>query len=210
MIRIFVTTENRIPYLLAIGTVLMGLYSLTNQFPIFEPQYLPLTFIDKAIPYIPWSSWIYITLHLYDISIIFKLKSSRNLTRFAIAGMASSIISTLFFVFLPTTYPRVSLDPINPDLGMVWIQKMDTPINCFPSMHIASVAFSFMFYQLERKGVSKVYSVWGLLICLSTITTRQHYFVDAIGGLVLALFCFWISGVLVEKEPLELNNVEAV
>jgi membrane-associated phospholipid phosphatase len=46
---------------------------------------------------------------------------------------------------------------------------------------------------LRDEGIAWRYSapVWLALIVLSTLTTKQHYFIDIAAGVLLATFSFW-------------------
>jgi len=41
----------------------------------------------------------------------------------------------------------------------------------------------------ERKKAGALAMVWSTLISISTLTTKQHYFVDMVGGGGLAMLC---------------------
>lgn len=44
-----------------------------------------------------------------------------------------------------------------------------------------------------------------VLVCVSTLTTKQHVIVDVAGGVLLAEFCYWIA-----KKPILSKSYEKV
>lgn len=70
-----------------------------------------------------------------------------------------------------------------------FLQTIDGPTNCFPSLHVALVALT---YQIIKDLPDKSESLLPALrqscidICRSTLPTRQHSIVDVIGGLALS------------------------
>jgi membrane-associated phospholipid phosphatase len=41
--------------------------------------------------------------------------------------------------------------------------------------------------------------VWSVLIIISTVLTKQHYFLDVLGGLVLAFLSFKVAEIIIKK-----------
>lgn len=110
--------------------------------------------------------------------------------RLVAADMAAKFVCLVFFVFLPTTLDQPSLD------GYGWqafllriIYALDQPVNLFPSIHCLVAWFCFR-PLLDCKNVKPWYKVLSLcltlLVFLSTLYTKQHVFVDVLGGWALA------------------------
>jgi membrane-associated phospholipid phosphatase len=66
---------------------------------------------------------------------------------------------------------------------MDFVYIADTPNNCFPSMHVALTSVSTWSLRGYAPRYFKLFMLWTLAIILSTLTTKQHYFVDILGGL---------------------------
>ena len=79
---------------------------------------------------------------------------------------------------------------------MDFIYFMDEPYNLFPSIHCLA---SLMCYLGIRKcdDIPRWYKaatlLFAILIFASTQFTKQHYIVDVVGGVAIALICFAIS-----------------
>ena len=77
-------------------------------------------------------------------------------------------------------------------------------VDCFPCMHFAVSGFmlAFDYWHCRRRFY------WLALPCvgiwISTIYLRQHYFIDLVGGLVLAICALW----LVKPEPASTADIE--
>ena len=89
-------------------------------------------------------------------------------------------------MFFPTTYPRpVYLPQSNSiiQLAMDMVAAGDMPTNCFPSMHVALTAICAWNLRRKSRLLYGSFAAWAILIFLSTMTTKQHYFVDILGGI---------------------------
>ena len=69
----------------------------------------------------------------------------------------------------------------------------DLAFNLFPSYHCLISLYCYLGIR-KREEVSKgvrIYSlVMTILICLSTVFTKQHYVLDILGGLGISIVCY--------------------
>ena len=78
-------------------------------------------------------------------------------------------------------------------------------VDCFPCLHFAVTFFILVFdwWHCRRR------CYWLALPCagiwVSTIYLRQHYLVDILGGLVLAIFALWLA----KPKPTTHDDIEA-
>lgn len=157
------------------------------------------TDFDRSVPVISWFSLIYIGCYLFWI-INFILLTRINKEHFyktLFAVYLSYIICAVVFIVLPTTNvrPEVTGNSIG-DVILRIIYLTDTPENLFPSIHCSVSWFCYIGLR-QKKEIPKVYRlfslVFAILVVISTQVTKQHYYVDAIGGIALAEFCFFVS-----------------
>lgn len=181
------------PVKLGFGIGMFGiaapLYLIPNHFPLLPPVELPLTAIDRLIPFVPETIWIYLSEYPLVISAYALTRDSATLTRYLKSTLALLVFSAVIFVLFPTTYPRhlfplpETLDPFSRYLFQLQ-RTGDSPLNCFPSLHVCTVLAAAL--QLRgQSGRYLFYMSWALLICLSTLTTKQHYLWDVLGGAAL-------------------------
>jgi membrane-associated phospholipid phosphatase len=182
-------------------------YWVSNHYHFSPPQLLPMTRFDRTIPFIPWTVWIYTSEYSFFIIAYLICRNLINLNKYAYSMVFLQLVSVGIFFIWPTTYPR-ELFPLPNDLGHLthWVfstlRAGDTPDNCCPSLHCSSVFLcSFLFLQEQRKKFPLIFG-WALLIAVSTLTTKQHYIVDVVAGLAMALllhriFYHWLR----YKEP---------
>lgn len=174
----------------------MTLYSVTNQIPGKGLAFLTPTFIDKAVPLVPWTAWIYASYPLLFLLVYATEKNKGKLSRYLYAALAVNLISELIFILWPTAIDR-TLFPIpgqNGDVSvglMHLIRKFDNAGNCFPSLHVSTSLLSA--FALWRHGSKRFYFalIWAIAIAVSTMTTKQHFFVDVISGSCLAAAAYW-------------------
>ena len=78
-------------------------------------------------------------------------------------------------------------------MQLIW--KADASVNVCPSIHCQSsgcmaLAFSRSKLAQDRPGLKVLAWGWALLICASTVFTKQHSIVDVVCG--LALVAVWV------------------
>ncbi|MCF6276679.1 MAG: phosphatase PAP2 family protein [Candidatus Magasanikbacteria bacterium] len=165
------------------------LYVITNRIPTFYgPFELPKIFYEDQIPLIPETSLVYISIFGFMAITIWMLpRKYKNPT--AIIFMYLLFIHTFIFLFFPTIYPR---EEITNKYGIFdWlmhdiIQELDTPRNCFPSLHV-SLPFTMAFVWLKlSKKIGIVILFIATLIALSTLTTKQHYLLDVFSAIAVS------------------------
>lgn len=195
---LFIHKNNRLLMALMCGVAFFFGYSIPNHYHLFAPRQLPLTSLDLAIPFAPWTIFVYVSEYFLFVSayFIFREELTRNKYIWSYFGVLA--LGAVFFIFLPTTYPRANFPlptDIHPFTYRVFaaLREADDPSNCFPSMHVACcflTAFAFLQPGESRRNFW-IYFVWAVLIALSTLPTKQHYVTDVMGGLALSVAAYW-------------------
>jgi membrane-associated phospholipid phosphatase len=164
-------------------------YTIPNQFVLFPTTNVPLTTVDTWIPLsAPWT-WIYISYYPFIYFAYFAARSSGNAKRYLFMMAALAFVSMLIFIFFPTEIIREPYPLVGDDFStfaLATIRNLDNSVNCLPSMHIAMSCMAAYTYASESKTLGIFGFVWALLIAYSTMATKQHYFLDVIGGVGLA------------------------
>ena len=162
---------------------------------------------DAAIPFLPWTITIYVGCFLFWL-ILYRLIARlprQEADRFFCANVLGKGISFIVFVLFPTTMSRPELGG-----GTVWIALMrilyviDAPDNLFPSLH-CMIAWLCWIGVRGNKQVPLPWRISALimavLVCLSTLTTRQHVVLDVFGGILLSEFCYSLSDLPALRKP---------
>jgi membrane-associated phospholipid phosphatase len=179
-------------YRLGIFVLFMSAYCLLYVIPNFFlnslPKELPLLWIDKAVPLIPWTFIIYTSDYFVFALAIFLLSEKEKFNSFTRMMFGVLFVCGAFFYGFPTTYPRPEYPAETHWLlaaVMQFVAVADTPRNCFPSMHVGLTAVAT--WSMRHLGVRALagFSLWSLAIFASTLTTKQHYFLDILGGLMV-------------------------
>lgn len=155
--------------------------------------------LDGKIPFI--KEWVVIYLGCYIFWVINYILITREgkekWFRFAFADVLAKFICGIFFIFLPTTInrPTVTGNDIF-SIIMRFLYYIDLPVNLFPSLHCL-VSWNCFVGIRGSKTVPFWYKVFSctfaVMVCLSTQFTKQHYLIDAAGGILLAEICYFIS-----------------
>ncbi len=173
-------------YTAALGYAVFSVgYLFTGRYHAGTPILIPPLTPDRAIPFLSGSVWIYNSQFVFLAWTIATMKDPAKLFRaMALASLAAFSV----FFFFPTEIARDFV----PGAGLTgdsfrFLYSLDTPANCFPSLHVALAAIA----AENRRG--PVATLWAGLIIVSTLTTKQHYFIDVAGGLVLAAIAQSVS-----------------
>lgn len=172
------------------------IYLFSNHAQLFTPRHLPLTAFDQAIPFIPWTIWIYLTEYFLFISVYLIAKNIVNVNKYLYSIIAMQIVSVIIFIIWPTIYPRgdFPLPAQSPNLTIQifnYLRMVDRPTSCLPSLHISSCYLSAFVFLDEQRGKFWPFFLWATAIGISTLTTKQHYIIDIIAGLGMAYLFYW-------------------
>lgn len=152
--------------------------------------------LDGRIPLIPAFSYVYILAYVFwTVNYILIARQGREVcVRLFAADMFSKAVCIVCFFAIPSTIAQPPREEIT-GLG-AWLLRivysMDEPDNLLPSMHcyLSYLAWRPMLNAEVRKGIPVGYRVFSLaaalLVCLSTLFTRQHVVLDFVTGVALA------------------------
>ena len=151
--------------------------------------------LDRMIPLWAPSVIIYLGCYLFwGVNYVLIAQQDREtVCRFFSADFLSRVVCLIFFLIFPTTNVRPVLDTSgfwNQILNYVY--SVDAADNLFPSIHCLVSWFCYIGIRGKNnipvwyRGLS---CIMALLVCVSTLLTKQHVIIDVIGGVLLAEFC---------------------
>jgi len=154
---------------------------------------------DRNVPFMKEWVVIYLVCYIFWLGnyIVITHEGKERWFRFVTADIVAKLICGVFFIFLPTTNirPEVLGTDIFSDL-MRFVYNSDPPINLFPSMHCLISWFCYLGLR-NSKTVSTPYKwfsfIFAVLVFASTQFTKQHYWIDILGGLVIAEIGFYYA-----------------
>lgn len=170
--------------------------------------FLPkISCIDDLIPLVPFFIVIYIYSYLYWVyaPIAVSVTKKSNQINFIIGYVVSLFIGSLIFVFLPSYMDRVDeglIEQMNKPgffnylLGFIYgVDGGERAYNLFPSYHCLISLYCY-FGVRKQEEISKGFKITCLvstiLICLSTVFTKQHYIVDIFGGVAISTVVYLV------------------
>ncbi len=170
-------------------------YMATNHFPLREPAALPFLPLEEEIPFLGWTVLVYFSAFVQGVCVAWLL-DRETLARGTAAAYGVVIAHVVIFAAFPTTYPR----PVAPPFGFAPLRALyhslcfaDSPGNCFPSLHVSMAALLSLALWRCRPRLGRIFLGWSFLIILSTLTIKQHYALDALGGLAIALAAYGLA-----------------
>ena len=170
-------------------------YTLINNFSLSRNAYHLFLPIDNVLPFVPSFVFFYLLTFVYVIiAPYFIIKDKKQFSALALSFIFTMCIAYIIFLLFPV---KTVLRPENLANGF-WtsLVKMsylfDAPgFNNFPSLHVAlSLLASLILYQHNKKH----WWVWIMFIgiALSTMLIKQHYFIDAVAGILLGIVGFLV------------------
>ena len=170
---------------------------------------------DSAIPALPWTVYIYLTLYFYfPIPAFIADRSPRGCRELAILGQGMLLLFALsfsvFMLFPAEVTVRTQMEALMPSMTPLLesifsvMYDIDRVWNSWPSLHVSESLLIVLFVQrwLEIRAeefprrklwMSAFWIAW-VLLSLSIITTKQHFIWDMVTGGLLgwALWKFYI------------------
>jgi len=178
--------------------LIVGVYQFyfwTQNHMIKSPIEFKITRIDHWFKLKP--AWVYIYSGLYYPVIVFVIFTTKDMRHFNYTAMNFFIllaIQMLFFRYFPVVTP----DPWRqlPQTNQFsirflrFVQKYDQQSNCFPSMHVSVSVLTTLHLINNAPYLRPGIWLFPLLISISALYTKQHYFFDLIPGALLGWIVF--------------------
>ena len=181
---------NRVAAVIVGGALVIALYLLPSRLQLRPAITLDRSFIDGWVPFLDWTIWVYLSEYPFMVLAVWLGTDDRERSRLFYAFILAAAIGLAIFILWPTAVARESpgSDGVT-GLLWRWLYSVDTPANALPSLHVANTCLAAA--RLRRCGGAWriMAPVWALLIVLSTLTTKQHYAIDIVGGMALAAVC---------------------
>lgn len=181
----------RVPAAMVLLMALVPLYILVPAFFPARARYVPELALDRALPLIPSWALVYGALYLFLILLpLLVVRQDELIRRTVHACLVAWVTSYLFFfVVYPTVAPRPPV-VTGYGFGMWGLQVLygaDPPYNCFPSLHVAHSFVSAMAAGRVHRRLGAIALGCASLVAVSTLLTKQHYVVDVVAGVALAV-----------------------
>ena len=118
--------------------------------------------------------------------------SKKEVITFGIELVVGTVLAGIIFYLFPgelgfkRVIPQGMFEGIYKSLFAI-----DAPHNLAPSLHIF---YSYMtILNLVKISESKLWHIWGGLMCLAVLFTHQHHLIDILLGFLLAFVLYFIK-----------------
>jgi membrane-associated phospholipid phosphatase len=177
--------------LLAVLALLQGHFFTVFLHTIDTPAHVEAIGWDYDIPFLPWTIFFYMSVYVLLVVTIVVFVLRRDpwpLTIFLLAFVLMWGIAD----FVWSAYPTV--DVLRPRLDHSFLDRLVSANygpgrDTLPSGHSMTAwlcAFSFVFAKIRW---APLIVAWAIAISASTLFVRQHYIVDVVASVGLALVC---------------------
>jgi membrane-associated phospholipid phosphatase len=163
--------------------------------PEFAVAFVPLTPVDRLVPFLPATVWIYFSLWPYVVLLPSLYDHRQPILRYlGGVGLLSGVGMAVFY-FFPTAVPPGNQMHRAEHFGFGFLEGVDAAGNACPSLHVAFAVYTAAGLNSVLKDVRAPFVVrqanfaWSVAICFSTLTTGQHVFIDVMAGFALGLLC---------------------
>ena len=157
--------------------------------------YRPELAFDRALPLVPVWSLVYGALYFFLIVLpVFVVRQEEQIRRTFWAYLSVWLFAYAVFLAYPTAAPRPKSVPGDGFAiwGLLALYGSDPPFNCFPSLHVAHSFISALTCYRVHHRLGLVAAAAASLVAVSTLFTKQHYVLDVVAGVILALAAYWI------------------
>jgi membrane-associated phospholipid phosphatase len=191
-----VSNAAKLSIVVVVSAVWFVVYDLTNRHGSDPARMIRLTRPVDIFPAIiqPWTAPIYVFGGAILPLLPFLFHWSWPRLRFVLACYAiASLLAFCCYWLWPVGMLRPAMrgDGTGEAL-MRLVFAVDKEANCFPSSHVFLAILGAMLVSTGAASRLVRVLTWllAILVCCTTVTTGQHYFIDILGGIAVALIGF--------------------
>ncbi|HVZ66415.1 MAG TPA: phosphatase PAP2 family protein [Opitutaceae bacterium] len=178
--------------ILLFGAVFFAGYFLLLKFPVFPVRLMPVTALDRMIPFQPGALALYVSLWAYVPLVPGLMGKESEIARFYRTAGGMCLVGFAVFLFCPTAVPPLEAGRAVPGM-FERLKEVDGSGNACPSLHVAFAVFCALLLGRElraagvRGKVQLANWAWCVGIVYSTLATKQHVALDALAGAALGM-----------------------
>jgi membrane-associated phospholipid phosphatase len=181
--------------------VWLALYLGVNTITAGRATGRPFLPFEERIPFVAAAYPLYASVYLEVLLPLLVARTRRAFVRTQLAVGLASLMAFAVFLAAPMAYPRPTLTPgstfFETMLSSAW--AVDGPRNTFPSLHVAIALLLYLGVRDEIPRWRVPLLLLALGVCISTVLVKQHFIADVLGGAVLALVAWWLTGALMAR-----------
>jgi len=176
----------------ATACFLFGYFAVGLHTDVLRSHALTTT-LDARIPFLASSIWIYLGVFPASLLPLFVVRSQRLFRRTIAAYVAAIAVSCALFAAWPVTSVGLRVDSAALDTtrfspwAVARLYRLDPPANLFPSLHLSIALLAALSAWKARRTYGAVAFAAVAVIGISTCTVKQHFVLDAAGGVALAV-----------------------
>ena len=152
--------------------------------------------LDARIPFIAGSVWVYLGVFPTSFLPLFVVRCPRLFRRILVAYGLAIATSLIVFAAYPVTsralrVPGAALDVTRySDWGVFTLYRFDPPYNLFPSLHLSIATLAALSAWKASRPYGAAVLAGVVLIGGSILTVKQHFFLDGVAGIALAVVLY--------------------
>ena len=212
--RVFLHVRFKFILSLLVSVVTTVPYMVLQKFRVFQPRTFELNWVDRLAGFD--LAWMWVYLSYFPLLFVSPWLATKKATLkwFLVGWYVVAVQAWLTFAFFPVD------GPVRPDMSIGsgasssdgldslsahWYRllvEVDSPGNAFPSLHVGYLVYAMLFSHVvidraygPRRQYVLLAAGWfcTAAVLWSTMATKQHYFVDVLGGLVIAAVGFSVA-----------------
>jgi hypothetical protein len=154
------------------------------------------TSLDERIPFVPETIFVYALVYVMIILPMFLVESRALFQRIVASYVLIVVVCLACFVLFPVSAAalRPPLDAVETHPFLLWGLRLnyalDPPVNLFPSLHLAGATIAALSVGKARRRDGLLAGAAVVPVAVSVCTVKQHFWLDAAAGIVLAFVAF--------------------
>lgn len=154
----------------------------------------PVLAVDAGWPFVPQAVFVYLIAYVIILALFAVRREPAFLNHAYLNFIVMNLVAFLLFALLPTMGPERTALPPDVSAILSFMFQLDARWNAFPSLHVANPTLIALLALRERgaDGLSLGLLFVAIAIAVSTLLVRQHYLLDVVGGMLLAVVVFGV------------------
>jgi hypothetical protein len=161
---------------------------------VVPPRFDPSIALDAAIPFVPWSVWVYLGGVAWIVAPLWLVSARGRFDRTSLRYALAMSVAFACFALLQTgpglrAQAAVADLPPATALALSALHRIDPPTNLLPSLHVALAWLASWAIGASHRRRRAACALVAVSVTCAVLLTKQHTVLDAATGWLLALAC---------------------